>query len=149
MKVAVIAVCILLVGCTARTAANADSTGAKSSGALGSAPLSQGLLLSNYYSHVRHDPPTYLTLSLSPLTIQPYAPVSRFDAALLGAGTGATIGMFVGALGNTFGLFDEKTTWMLTGALAASGALYSGAKYDVRATLRPESGSSIPTGDTR
>lgn len=132
-----------------QAARDADSTRAASP--LGSAPLSQGLLLSSYMARDRSDvsAPAYLAFSLNPLTIQPYVPASRFDAAMFGAGTAGTLGMFIGALGNTFGLFDEDTTWILTGALAAGGALYGGTNYEVRTTLRPESLSNIPTSDQR
>jgi hypothetical protein len=143
--------CVLALSITtAQSSSDVDSTRAASN-ALGPAPLSRGLLLSSYMARDRGDTaaPAYLTLSLNPLTIQPYMPASRFDAAMLGAGTAGTLGMFIGALGNTFGLFDEKTTWMLTGALAAGGALYGGANYEVRATLRPESLSNIPSSDER
>lgn len=151
MKGSIVTMCVL-AACisTARAAADTDSTRAIAGGTLGSAPLSQGLLLSRYYSRDWKTPaPTCLSLSLNPLTIQPYAPTSRFDAAMLGAGTAGALGMFVGALGNTFGLFDEKTTWLLTGALAAGGAIYGGAKYEIRPTLRPESFSNVPAADPR
>jgi hypothetical protein len=80
----------------------------------------------------------YLTLSLNPNDMQWYTPPTRLDAALQGAGTAGTLGMFVGAVGNTLGLFDEETTWILTGSLAAAGALYGGAAYEPRPRLRIE-----------
>lgn len=151
MRRLMVTACVLALWITtAQSSSDVDSTRAASN-ALGSAPLSRGLLLSSYMASDRGDTaaPAYLTFSLNPLTIQPYMPASRFDAAMLGAGTAGTLGMFIGALGNTFGLFDEKTAWMLTGALAAGGALYGGANYEVRARLRPESLSNIPSSDER
>jgi hypothetical protein len=38
--------------------------------------------------------------------------------------------MFIGAIGNTLGWFDEETTWWMTGSLAALGAAYAGATYE-------------------
>lgn len=148
MVVTVFAVAVCAA--TPRAAAGADSTRAASD-ALGSAPLSRGVLLSTYLARDRSGTPApaYLTFSLNPLTIQPYAPTTRFDAMWVGAGTAGTLGMFIGALGNTFGLFDEETTWMLTGALAAGGALYGGARYDIRPRLGEQRLSNIPTADER
>jgi len=56
--------------------------------------------------------------------------MSRADLALEGIGTGATMGMFVGALGQTFGLWDEEKTWMLVGAMSALGAAWGASKAD-------------------
>jgi hypothetical protein len=131
-----------------RAASGADSTRAASS-ALGPAPLSQGLLLSTYLARDHSDTPApaYLTFTLNPLTIQPYAPTTRFDAMLFGAGTAGTVGMVIGALGETFGLFDEETTWLITGTLAAGAAAYGGARYEARPRLGTQSLSNIPTSD--
>jgi hypothetical protein len=49
---------------------------------------------------------------------------------LLGAGVGAQAGMFLGAVGNTLGVWNEKTTWAMVGALSAMGAAFFGAKAD-------------------
>ena len=56
--------------------------------------------------------------------------LSRADLALEGAGTGATMGMLVGALGQTFGLWDEERTWIMVGAMSALGAAWSASKVD-------------------
>jgi hypothetical protein len=56
--------------------------------------------------------------------------LSRADLALEGAGTGATMGMLVGALGQTLGLWDEDKTWMMVGAMSALGAAWSASKVD-------------------
>jgi hypothetical protein len=56
--------------------------------------------------------------------------LSRADLALEGAGTGATMGMLVGALGQTFGLWDEDKTWLLVGAMSALGAAWGASKVD-------------------
>ena len=54
--------------------------------------------------------------------------VGRPTLALEGAAQGATLGMFVGAVGTTLGAFDEKTAWYVTGAMAAIGALMGNAR---------------------
>lgn len=111
------------------------------------APLSQGLLLSNYLSRTRADvpAPSYLTFTISPFTTAQYVPETRFDAMLFGAGAAGTLAMFVGAIGNTIGAFDENTAWIMTGAAAAAGAIYSGSRFKINATLRPEPWT-IPSG---
>ena len=142
MKVFAIIVCMLATAAGAAGAASdADSTRAQSALA---APLSQGLLLSRYPVVESRTAPTpnYLTFSLSPFTVQPYAPTSYFDAMLFGAGAGGTLGMFVGAIGNTLGLFDEQTTWAITGAAAAAGALYSTSRFKIR--VGPDDWSTTP-----
>lgn len=84
------------------------------------------------------DPPAtgYLSLSLSMSSMSWYTPPTRFDAMMQGAGTAATVGMFLGAIGNTFGWFDEETTWLITGSLATVGAVYSGTRYEPQTGLR-------------
>jgi len=47
---------------------------------------------------------------------------SSFDLAFEGAGAGATLGLFAGALANTAGVWDEDTSWYIAGAAAALGA---------------------------
>jgi hypothetical protein len=42
----------------------------------------------------------------------------------------------VGAIGTTLGWFDEDTSWVVTGSLAAVGALYGGTRYEVAPRLR-------------
>jgi hypothetical protein len=78
----------------------------------------------------------HLNLSLSMSAMSWYTPPTRFDAALNGAGRAATLGMFLGAIGNTLGWFDEETTWWMTGSLAAVGAVYAGAKYEPQPGVR-------------
>lgn len=56
--------------------------------------------------------------------------MSVTDLALEGVGAGATMGMLVGALGQTFGWWDEDKTWMLVGAMSALGAAYTTSKID-------------------
>ena len=104
-----------------------------------SAPLSQGLLLSNYLSRQRAEipAPATLTFTISPFSTTAYVPETRFDAMLFGAGAAGTLAMFVGAIGNTIGAFDENTAWIMTGAAAAAGAIYSGSRFNVNASLRP------------
>lgn len=48
--------------------------------------------------------------------------VTDLDLALEGAGAGATLGLFTGAVANTAGLWDEDTSWYIGGAAAALGA---------------------------
>jgi hypothetical protein len=80
--------------------------------------------------------PNYLSVSLDPSSLGWYRPPTRFEAVLGGAGAAATLGMFVGAVGTTLGWFDEDASWILTGSLAAAGALYGGARYQVEPRLR-------------
>ena len=59
------------------------------------------------------------------LGIEPYE-VSRATLALEGASQGAALGLFLGAVGTTTGLFDDNTAWYVAGAMAAMGALLGG-----------------------
>jgi len=56
--------------------------------------------------------------------------VSQAQLALEGAGMAASLGLFVGAIGNTLGLFEEDKTWMLVGAMSALGAAWGASKID-------------------
>ena len=104
------------------------------------APALDGLHAQNYFLRDHMDPTSagHLNLSLSMSAMDWYAPPTRFEAVLQGAGGAATLGMFLGAIGNTLGWFDEETTWWLTGSLATVGAVYTGAKYQ-----EPEPGLRI------
>lgn len=79
----------------------------------------------------------YLMVSINPAMLVYRAP-NRSDAVLQGVGTGGTLGLFVGALGTTFGLFDDKAAWIVAGSLAATGAIYGNSRYQLQTTLRPE-----------
>jgi hypothetical protein len=103
-------------------------------------PASQGGL--RYFSgdHVLRDGATgsgqgYLTVSLALGTMQWMPPPTRFDAFLRGAGAATSLGMFLGAIGTTMGWFDEDTSWAITGAMAAAGAIYAGTRYQKSPTL--------------
>ncbi|MCZ6767382.1 MAG: hypothetical protein O7D32_10680 [bacterium] len=50
--------------------------------------------------------------------------LSTLDCAIYGAGAATTMGMFLGAVGTTLGLFDEQTAWAIIGASALAGATY-------------------------
>ncbi len=52
--------------------------------------------------------------------------LSRLGCALKGAETGATLGMFLGAVGNTTGMWNERSSWFLVGATTALGAILGG-----------------------
>jgi hypothetical protein len=56
--------------------------------------------------------------------------MSRTELALEGIGTGATMGLFMGAIGQTLGLWDEDKTWMMVGAMSALGAAWGASKVD-------------------
>jgi len=77
----------------------------------------------------------YLSISLNMSEMQWYAPPTRFQSVMNGVGTAGTLGMFVGAVGTTLGWFGEDTTWAMVGAMAAAGALYGNARYEVRPRL--------------
>lgn len=79
-------------------------------------------------------PAGYLAVALSPGP-QWYPAPSRFDAILGGAGAATSLGMFIGAVGTTLGWFDEDTSWAITGAMAAAGAIYAGTRYEPRPSL--------------
>jgi hypothetical protein len=103
------------------------------------APALDGLRTQNYYLRdLEGVSPGHLNLSLSMSSMQWYAPPTRFEAVMQGAGTAATLGLFLGAVGNTLSWFDEETTWWITGGLAAVGAAYAGATYQ-----EPENGLRI------
>jgi len=147
MKVFPIIVCMLSASVVAAHAASdADSTRTQSAFVT---PLSRGLLLSRFNAADSYAAPmpNYLAFSLSPFATQPYVPQSFFDAALYGAGTAGTLAMFLGAIGNTLGAFDEDTTWIMTGAAAAAGALYSVSHFSVRMSLGPDEWTPRPPSD--
>jgi hypothetical protein len=127
-------------GSPSRAGTAADST---ATGPPGPSPLERtlrdpDLMIPGHFLRDRFETPTtgYLTLSLDPHAMQWYTPPTRLDAMALGAGTAATVGMFLGAIGNTLGIFDEQTTWILTGSLAAAGAVAGGVRYEPEPTLR-------------
>ena len=66
------------------------------------------------------------TLSLNAARIYGFErfELSTLDCAIYGAGAATTLGMFFGAVGTTFGLFDEQTAWAIIGASALAGATY-------------------------
>lgn len=78
----------------------------------------------------------YLTVSLDPRGWQPYAPTNRFNAMLNGAGAATSMAMFLGAVGTTLGWFSEDTSWAITGAMAAAGAIYAGAHFQPEPALK-------------
>ena len=80
-------------------------------------------------------PQGYLAVSLGAREMQWYQPPTRFDAVLTGAGAATSLGMFLGAVGTTLGWFSEDTSWAITGAMAAAGALYAGARYQPQPKL--------------
>ncbi len=49
--------------------------------------------------------------------------LTRTQTMLNAAGTAGSMGMFVGAVGQLFGM-NEKTIWLMTGAAAAAGAAW-------------------------
>lgn len=97
-------------------------------------PASDAGLRYSFGPHLLRDGATgsaqdYLAVSLNMGTMQWMPPPTRFDAFLRGAGAATSLGMFLGAVGTTLGWFDEDTSWAITGAMAAAGAIYSGVRY--------------------
>jgi hypothetical protein len=91
--------------------------------------------------------PGYLAVTLSLHDLEWYAPPTRFDAILGGAGAATSLGMFLGAVGTTLGWFSEDTSWAITGAMAAAGAIYAGTRYQVQPRLNFNwSGDSVIPG---
>lgn len=78
----------------------------------------------------------YLAVTLNTGMNGWYVPPTRFDAILTGAGAATSLGMFLGAVGTTLGWFDEDTSWAITGAMAAAGAIYAGTKYQPQPSLK-------------
>lgn len=78
----------------------------------------------------------FLTVSLDPRGPQCYTPTNRFNAMLGGAGAATSMAMFLGAVGTTLGWFSENTSWAITGAMAAAGALYAGTHYQPQQNLQ-------------
>ena len=80
-------------------------------------------------------PQGYLSVSLDISGLQWYAPPTRFQSVMNGAGAAASLGMFVGAIGTTLGWFGEDETWAMVGAMAAAGMLYGNARYEAHPRL--------------
>lgn len=76
-----------------------------------------------------------LTVSLDPRGPGCWTPPNRFNAVLNGAGAATSMAMFLGAVGTTLGWFNENTSWAITGAMAAAGAIYAGTHYQVQPGL--------------
>lgn len=55
---------------------------------------------------------------------------SQLGCIVDGAEMGASLGLFVGALGNALGAWDEGKTWLLMGAMSAMGAAAGVSKAD-------------------
>jgi hypothetical protein len=128
---ALLAVVLLSIGLgTPAGSAEPDSTAVRAPSSAGAALL-EPPVADRYFLRDRLDGRTgYLTMNLNLHRMDWYRPPTRLEAALYGAGTAATLGMFVGAVGNTLGWFGEDATWIMTGALATMGAIYSGATYE-------------------
>jgi hypothetical protein len=56
--------------------------------------------------------------------------LSAADLALEGVGMGATMGMFLGAVGQSLGFWDEDKTWLMVGAMSAIGAAWTASKVE-------------------
>lgn len=72
----------------------------------------------------------YLSLAADPRYGLHRHELSIAEGALKGAQIGTTVGMFIGALGNTFGAWDERTAWLMTGVLAATAGALGGAAVE-------------------
>ena len=101
-------------------------------------PASPGLEYSFGEYLLRNGGPTggYLTVTLDPRGPQCWTPPNRFNAMLNGAGAATSMGMFLGAIGTTLGWFTEDTSWAITGAMAAAGALWAGTHFQPDPTLK-------------
>ena len=85
-------------------------------------------LLQNYFTRQLTGKTTGMYLSTNTARFYGYHQVelTRLGTMVKGAETAASMALFLGAVGNTFGLFDEKTSWWMMGGAAALGALYGG-----------------------
>ena len=68
---------------------------------------------------------------------------SKMECAWEGVGMGMTLGMCAGALGMTAGMWDERSSWYIAGAMAALGAIWGSTKsndptWSVRVRWEPE-----------
>jgi len=70
----------------------------------------------------------FLTMQAATLYGIEAVQLTPFDMALERAAAGATLGLFAGALGNTAGLWNERTSWAIVGGLAAFGAIMGARK---------------------
>jgi len=70
----------------------------------------------------------YLTLRAETLYGLERVQLTPLDMALEGAATGATLGLFAGAVGGAAGLWDERASWTIVGGLAAIGAIMGAKK---------------------
>jgi hypothetical protein len=114
-------------------------------------PASEGGLRYFSGSHLLRDSATgsaqdYLAVSVNMRAMQWYTPPTHFDAVLTGAGAATSLGMFLGAIGTTLGWFDEDTSWAITGAMAAAGAIYAGARYQPQPKLSLRWSDSVIPG---
>lgn len=62
--------------------------------------------------------------------------LSRSETAFRGLGTGATLGLWAGALGSSFGWWGEDEALLMMGAMSAAGAAWAGTRGDARHGLR-------------
>ncbi len=76
------------------------------------------------------------------LGLQKYE-LSRLECAARGLDMGATLGLFLGAIGTTSGLLKERDAWYLVGAMTTVGAILGGSvgaknpKWRVRIRFEP------------
>lgn len=141
MKPSIFALAAVLAACLAGAATAADSGADSTRASHAGRSSSLGLGVPTVENHFLRDqlgaPTTgYLTVNLNLTSMPWYEPPTRFEAITYGAGTAATLGMFMGAIGNTLGVFDERTTWLITGSLAAAGAVYGGTHYEPAPAFR-------------
>ena len=54
--------------------------------------------------------------------------LTQIQSAFAGLELGAAAGLFGGAVGETFGLWDEETSWAIMGAMGVLGAILGGTK---------------------
>jgi hypothetical protein len=101
--------------------------------------------LRDYYgrSEVGIPPGTYLATYNARLYGLEVYEMSRMDLALEGLGMGASMGLFAGALAQSFGAWDEDKTWLLVGAMSALGAVWGAKNADdpgtrIRVRWEPE-----------
>ena len=116
-------------------------------------PASPGLQYSfgEYLLHDAAPAGAYLAVSLDPRGPQCWTPPTRFNSMLNGAGAATSLGMFLGAIGTTLGWFNEDTSWAITGAMAAAGAIYAGSHFQAQPTLKFDwnGDSVIPVSPSR
>ncbi|MBI4720661.1 MAG: hypothetical protein HY770_05485 [Chitinivibrionia bacterium] len=72
-----------------------------------------------------------LSMEVSPLRFYGLERIelSYMDCVVQGADIGLSMGMLIGALGSTAGVWNDTNAWYIAGAMAAMGAILGGSSW--------------------